>query len=123
MLENFVEFGKEFLKYELTPNGITVHFTDKSTAEGILLVGADGTKSRVRKQLLPNHVFMDTEGRWFYGKTTITPELLSELSEHIANGFTLVQDRTKEVPFSLLCEPVKFQDNKFRSCLPRDYIC
>jgi 2-polyprenyl-6-methoxyphenol hydroxylase-like FAD-dependent oxidoreductase len=121
-LENFVEFGKEFLKYELTPNGITVHFTDKSTAEGILLVGADGTKSRVRKQLLPNHVFMDTEGRWFYGKTTITPELLSELSEHVANGFALVQDRTKEVPFSLLCEPVKFQDNEFRSGLPRDYI-
>jgi 2-polyprenyl-6-methoxyphenol hydroxylase-like FAD-dependent oxidoreductase len=121
-LEEFVEFGKEFLKYELTPTGITVHFTDGSKAEGILLVGADGTKSRIRKQLLPNHIFMDTEGRWFYGKTTITPELLSELSEHVANGFTLVQDRTKEVPFSLLCEPVKFQDNEFRKDLPFDYI-
>jgi 2-polyprenyl-6-methoxyphenol hydroxylase-like FAD-dependent oxidoreductase len=121
-LEEFVEFGKEFLKYELTPNGITVHLTDGSKAEGILLVGADGTKSRIRKQLLPNHIFMDTEGRWFYGKTTITPELLSELSEHVANGFALVQDRTKEVPFSLLCEPVKFQDNEFRKNLPADYI-
>jgi 2-polyprenyl-6-methoxyphenol hydroxylase-like FAD-dependent oxidoreductase len=121
-LEEFVEFGKEFLKYDLTPNGITVHFTDGSKAEGILLVGADGTKSRIRKQLLPNHVFMDTEGRWFYGKTTITPELLSELSEHVANGFALVQDRTKEVPFSLLCEAVKFQDNEFRKDLPADYI-
>jgi 2-polyprenyl-6-methoxyphenol hydroxylase-like FAD-dependent oxidoreductase len=121
-LEEFVEFGKEFLKYEITPRGITVHFTDRSKVDGILLVGADGTKSRVRKQLLPNHIFMDTEGRWFYGKTTITPELLSELSEHVANGFALVQDRTKELPFSLLCEPVRFQDNEFCNNLPADYI-
>jgi 2-polyprenyl-6-methoxyphenol hydroxylase-like FAD-dependent oxidoreductase len=121
-LEEFVEFGKEFARYEVTPKGITVNFTDGSKAEGILLVGADGTKSRVRTQFLPNHIFMDTEGRWFYGKTTITPELLSELSEHVANGFALVQDRTKEVPFSLLCEPVKFQDNEFRKDLPANYI-
>lgn len=35
---------------------------------------------------------------------------------------TLVQDRTKSIPTSLLLEPVRFKDNQYRSELPADYI-
>lgn len=121
-LEGFVEFGREFEAYEIVPGGVEVRFVDGGVVEGSLLVGADGTKSRIRKQLLPDHRLVDTEGRWFYGKTTLTPELLEGLNANSVKGLLLVRDTTKEVPLSLLFEPVKFKDNEFRGDLPEDYV-
>lgn len=53
-LDGVVEFGREFDRYELLPDGsVTAHFTDGSTATGDVLVGADGSRSAVRRQYLP----------------------------------------------------------------------
>jgi 2-polyprenyl-6-methoxyphenol hydroxylase-like FAD-dependent oxidoreductase len=68
-------FGKSFAKYEITEDGVKAFFNDGATAEGTLLVGADGVASPVRKQLLPNQRYIDTEARVIFGKTPITPEL------------------------------------------------
>ncbi|KAL8814985.1 MAG: hypothetical protein Q9223_005837 [Gallowayella weberi] len=38
-----------------SPNGITAHFDDSTNAEGTLLIGADGIRSRVRSSLLEEH--------------------------------------------------------------------
>jgi salicylate hydroxylase len=53
-LDDVVHFDKTFSRYEETPNGrIIAHFEDGTTAEGDILVAADGGGSRVRQQLLP----------------------------------------------------------------------
>ncbi|KAF6235199.1 hypothetical protein HO173_006393 [Letharia columbiana] len=121
-LEEHVEFGKEFSAYEITPSGVVLHFSDASEAQGSLLVGADGASSRVRKQFVPQLSLMDTEGRFFYGKSTLTPELEEKFNERCLKGMAVIQDRTGDVPVTLLLEPVRFKDNEFRKELPKDYV-
>ncbi len=53
-LEDNVDFGRKFLHYKLLDDGkVRCIFDDGSSADGHILVGADGTKSLVRSQLLP----------------------------------------------------------------------
>jgi len=60
-LDDVVNFGKEFVRYERTSNGkVTAFFKDGTTVEGAVLVGADGTGSNVRKQYLPRAQIIDT---------------------------------------------------------------
>ena len=60
-LDDVVNFGKEFIRYERTPIGkVTAFFEDGTTAVGDVLVGADGTGSKVRKQYLPYAQIIDT---------------------------------------------------------------
>ncbi len=121
-LEDHIEFGKEVSSYEITSKSVTVWFSDGSQAQGSLLVGADGSRSRVRKQFLPEHGLVDTEGRWIYGKTLVTPELVERFSSKAMAGMSLVQDRSCEPPINLLLEPVRFKENEFRADLPKDYV-
>jgi 2-polyprenyl-6-methoxyphenol hydroxylase-like FAD-dependent oxidoreductase len=55
-LEPFVKFARGFNECEQSPTGVKVRFMDGKEVEGSVLVGADGTKSGVKKQLLPDHV-------------------------------------------------------------------
>lgn len=53
-LDNVVQFGKKFERYEVRPDGtVTAFFADGSTAAADVLVGADGANSMVRHQHLP----------------------------------------------------------------------
>jgi 2-polyprenyl-6-methoxyphenol hydroxylase-like FAD-dependent oxidoreductase len=64
-----VRFGKTCAGYSAAPDGrVIAHFTDGSSAVGDLLVGADGTGSAVRRQLLPDAV-IDELGWSVYGRT------------------------------------------------------
>ncbi|KAK9243887.1 hypothetical protein V1506DRAFT_543106 [Lipomyces tetrasporus] len=101
-LEDNLSFGKQFERYDITANGITAFFEDGSCEYGTLLVGADGVRSPVRKQYLPDQVLVDTEGRCIYGKTPLTQELADKLP---SQTMTLISD---ESPLSLLLEPVRF---------------
>ncbi|KAH8892608.1 FAD/NAD(P)-binding domain-containing protein [Thozetella sp. PMI_491] len=70
-----IEYDKEFISYELVGEQVQVNFADGSFARGQLLVGADGIKSRVRKQLQPDRKLLDLERCVMWGRTPLTDDL------------------------------------------------
>ena len=47
-----VHFGEQFVEFKQTGDGVTAFFASGRTAAGEALIGADGLRSKVRKQLL-----------------------------------------------------------------------
>ncbi|GII58282.1 monooxygenase [Planotetraspora thailandica] len=80
-------FGKTFVRYDHTGDGrVRVHFADGTHAVGDLLVGADGTGSAVRRQLLPA-AQVDDIGDFIYGRTPIAPGMLDWVPEVLVDSF------------------------------------
>ena len=67
-LAEAVEFGREVTGFDSNESGVTVHFSDGTSAEGDILVGADGIRSTVRGQLAPHLQTMDAGVQAIYGK-------------------------------------------------------
>jgi 2-polyprenyl-6-methoxyphenol hydroxylase-like FAD-dependent oxidoreductase len=89
-LDGIVHFGRTFERYEHLPDGrVRAHFADGSSDVGDLLVGADGTNSAVRSQLLPDAAIDELQVS-AYGRTQLTAETLSWLTETLVCGFTRV---------------------------------
>lgn len=102
-LEDTIEYEKEFASYEVLGNEVHVSFTDGSLAKGRFLVGADGIKSRVRKQLQPNRKLLDLE-RWImWGRTLLTENLRERLS---ADHLTWYMALDKEANVQVVVEPM-----------------
>jgi 2-polyprenyl-6-methoxyphenol hydroxylase-like FAD-dependent oxidoreductase len=60
-LGDVVQFGKSFVKYREDADGtVEASFDDGTSIKGDVLIGADGTGSRVRAQLLPHATISDT---------------------------------------------------------------
>lgn len=74
-LDDVIHWKTEFENFQVLENGgVKVHFTDGTSTECDLLVGADGAGSKIRKQLLPNSK-RDTLGiTVLYFKMPLTPE-------------------------------------------------
>ncbi|KAH7028760.1 uncharacterized protein B0I36DRAFT_246123 [Microdochium trichocladiopsis] len=49
-----VQEGKALVRVEELPDGVRAHFADGTSAEGTILVGADGNNSKVRQFLMPD---------------------------------------------------------------------
>ena len=62
--------------------------SDGTTAEGDVLVGADGIRSAVRKQKLPATTVIDAgvRGLGVFGRTPLTPDLAVQLPPHLFEG-------------------------------------
>ncbi|KAJ9212374.1 hypothetical protein DTO166G4_6005 [Paecilomyces variotii] len=95
---------------------VAAYFQDGTIEHGTLLVGADGIRSKVRKQLLPDLKPVDTETCCIYGKTWLSHELLSRFPPQYRKWLTVIRDRTPffhstisgEAPIALICEPIRF---------------
>ena len=76
----FLRLGIAFESYELLPNGgARVHFSDGTTNECDLLVGADGLHSMVKKQLIPYATVKDLGMVCIYFKVPLTEKSLGLL--------------------------------------------
>ena len=60
-LDDVVHFAKQLVHYERLPDGkVRAFFADGTTADGDVLVGADGVGSKVRRQYLPHAQVVNT---------------------------------------------------------------
>jgi 2-polyprenyl-6-methoxyphenol hydroxylase-like FAD-dependent oxidoreductase len=85
-----VRFGKTFHHYQQIDGGrIAAWFTDGTSAIADLLVGADGTNSGVRAQLIPDAV-IDELGWAIYGRTPITADTMTWLPDLLLDSFNRV---------------------------------
>ncbi|GAA4228189.1 2-polyprenyl-6-methoxyphenol hydroxylase-like FAD-dependent oxidoreductase [Streptosporangium album] len=86
-----VRFGKELVRYERTAAGkVVAHFADGDTAIGDVLVGADGVRSRVRRQLLPHAETAAAPGVGIGGRLPLTEETERWLDPRLATRKNLV---------------------------------
>jgi 2-polyprenyl-6-methoxyphenol hydroxylase-like FAD-dependent oxidoreductase len=124
-LEGHVEFGKRFDRYEQDSDGVTAHFADGTSARGSLIIGADGVRSHVRKQVLPDYVVLDTETRAVFGKTPIPDGIFPPLHDTADKGITLTIDETQKAYVMLFSDGMKFHHDDATipaGLLPEDYI-
>ncbi|KAL4117706.1 hypothetical protein PRIC2_011692 [Phytophthora ramorum] len=100
--EHEIQYGMAFKSFHVQPNGrVEVTFENGTIAEGSVLVGADGTTSRVRRQYVPRATtLLDTDSGAIYGKTVLTPEIESFFE---TDSTTMVI--SKKPMMSLVMEP------------------
>jgi salicylate hydroxylase len=89
-LEGVVHFHKTFVRYEESPMGrMVAHFDDDTTAEGDVLVAADGGASRVRRQFLPQAERIDTGILGIAGKVFLDQQTRPRIATELLNSLTL----------------------------------
>lgn len=86
--------GMSVVSFFQDGDGVTVTLSDGSTARGILLVGADGIRSAVRTQLMPDVVVVPAgiTGIGVYGRAPLTPELDAQLPPILHEGVIIAID-------------------------------
>ncbi|MEU5692117.1 FAD-dependent monooxygenase [Actinosynnema sp. NPDC020468] len=83
--------GASFERYELLPDGrVRTFFADGAVTDADLLVGADGTYSPVRGQLLPHAVVEDTGQATIFGRTPLTERSRPLVPAAALDGFCAV---------------------------------
>ncbi|HKN08603.1 MAG TPA: FAD-dependent monooxygenase [Pseudomonadota bacterium] len=87
-----VHFGKTFQCYEDHDGHITAYFEDGTSAEGNVLVAADGGGSRVRRQFLPDAQRLDTGVVAIAGKIFLDTAR-DRIARPLLDGISLVAAR------------------------------
>jgi 2-polyprenyl-6-methoxyphenol hydroxylase-like FAD-dependent oxidoreductase len=92
-LAEHVHFGKTVADYRITDSGrVRVEFAEGGSDEGDVLVGADGNRSAIRRQLLPHATVQDLGLRCLYGRMTITGTTEPLIPAAFNRGFIWVAD-------------------------------
>ncbi|KAF5530135.1 cercosporin toxin biosynthesis [Fusarium napiforme] len=125
-LEDDISFGKTFESYHVTSDGVEVTFTDGTKETGVILVGADGTRSHIRRQLMPNYTVLDTECGAIYGKTFIKPETRASMAKEFLAGICLAGDSNKR-GLTLFTDTMELPqdlnfDERTKYRVPDDYV-
>ena len=90
-LEDVAHFDKRFTHYENRPDGrVTAHFEDGTSVTGDILVAADGTGSRVRKQYLPHAELVEAGVIAVAAKVPMTDSSRALLPPKALEGLSLV---------------------------------
>ncbi|KAF2867550.1 hypothetical protein BDV95DRAFT_582364 [Massariosphaeria phaeospora] len=130
-LEGKISWGKKYAHHTIENDKVTVEFEDGTSEVGSLLVGADGSRSRVRQQMVPDYRVMDAEGICLYGRTELTPELQSRITPKVTKWLTLCRDIAgliqqiifdSELPVTMFIEKMHFPHRDIHPELPEDYM-
>jgi 2-polyprenyl-6-methoxyphenol hydroxylase-like FAD-dependent oxidoreductase len=90
-MDDVVRFGKVFTRYEQAADGtVTAFFEDGTTAQGDVLVSAEGTRSAVRQQYLPHAVVRDTGITAIATKTPLTGQTRALLPAVAHRGISMI---------------------------------
>lgn len=82
-----VHWGKALAHYERLQNGrVRLHFADGTSEEGDILVGADGSRSKVREQYLPHIQREDLGIVAIAGRYILSKQRMRELPTGLTNG-------------------------------------
>lgn len=94
-LGDSLHIGSPVVSFEQDEDGVTVTLADGRTARGDVLVGADGIRSAVRTQYLPDVPVIPTgvKGIGVYGRTPVTPELDALMPEILDQGVLMAVDQ------------------------------
>jgi salicylate hydroxylase len=85
-LDDVIRFGKECTGYDWNGDGVTARFADGTTADGTILVGAEGGSSPVRAQLLPHAERVETGVVSVGGRLPLTSQTRSLLPRQLGRG-------------------------------------
>lgn len=130
-IEDSVHFGKQYARYEIKNDQVEVVFLDGSVEKGTFVVGADGSRSAIRKQFLPDFHFLDTDGCCIYCKSFMNTELSTRFPEKHRKWITVIRDETPIIQsiisgvcssITMVTEPVEFPSRGSRDGLPQDYV-
>jgi 2-polyprenyl-6-methoxyphenol hydroxylase-like FAD-dependent oxidoreductase len=93
-IQDHIHWGVSALGYEEDANGVRLELSDGSTVEGDLLVIADGIRSALRDQRLPDTKVISTaiKGIDLYARTPYTPELLDQIPDQLHDSMNIVAD-------------------------------
>jgi 2-polyprenyl-6-methoxyphenol hydroxylase-like FAD-dependent oxidoreductase len=90
-LEDEVEFDRRFVRYEKNSDGtVTAFFEGGESATGDVLVAADGARSAVRRQRLPEARMEETGILSIGGKVPLTDETRGLLPQRVQHGISLL---------------------------------
>ena len=82
-----VRWGRTYAGYERLAGGrLRARFADGSHADGDLLIGADGSNSRVRRQYLPELPRLDLGVLTVAGRCPLTPGIAEQLPAALLDG-------------------------------------
>jgi 2-polyprenyl-6-methoxyphenol hydroxylase-like FAD-dependent oxidoreductase len=107
-MQDRVRFGMALSRYEESARGVVSHFDDGSSADADVLVGADGAKSSVRRQLLAGAEPRDTGIRAIFGRTPLAGLRLSTLGAPLANSGMMALGPRGRIFF---CTAMRFRES------------
>ena len=93
-LGDVIHCGAAAVGWERVGDRVRLHLSDGSSAEGDVLVGADGVGSVIREGLLPDAEVIDTgvRGLGLFARTPLTPEIHDALPGILLDGFVIAAD-------------------------------
>jgi len=99
-LDDAVAFDKRVVGFEQASSApVEVHFADGSSARGDVLVGADGSASAVRKQLLPHARVVESGIAGIIGKVYLNERVRERVGPRLLGQMTMVLPRRSGAMF------------------------
>ena len=81
-----VQHNKHLAHYEHNDNGVRAHFKDGTSARGTMLIGADGSNSRVRHKLLDGFEATPSRAIILNGEVVLSKHDFDPILEHATVG-------------------------------------